>query len=218
MRVYIGPYIDRWISNVHTRYMNRKYSDGLWPRYAEERDAPIDERAVEALEDALQWVYNQTINRYLDRKKSKINVKIDRYDTWSMDHTLAPIILPMLIQLKETKHGSPWTDDEDVPEELRSTSAPPKENEYDTDEYHHDRWNWALSEMIWAFEQKARNDGWEGDYYEYDHVNPNKDSKDFSESLGLKLTWEDPEGRKAHQERMTNGFRLFGKYYEALWD
>jgi len=119
--------------------------------------------------------------------------------------------------LKETKHGSPWTDDEDVPEELRSTSAPPKENDYDTDDNHHKRWDWVMGEMIWAFEQKVR-DEWQDDYYEYDHVTPNKDSEDFSESLGLKLVWEDPDGRKAHQERMTNGFRLFGKYYENLWD
>jgi len=28
----------------------------------------------------------------------------------------------------------------------------------------------------------------------------------------------DSEGMKAHQKRMSNGFQLFGKYYEALWD
>ena len=28
----------------------------------------------------------------------------------------------------------------------------------------------------------------------------------------------DWEGRKAYQERISNGFRLFGKYYENLWD
>lgn len=216
MRVYIGPYIDRWISKVHDRYMDRKYSDGLWPRYAKDRDAPVDERAVEALEDALQWVYNQTINRYLDRKERKVKVKIDRYDTWSMDHTLSYIVVPMLKQLQASKHGSPFVDDEDVPEELRSTSAPTKNDEWDLDDNHHKRWEWVLSEMIWAFEQKARDD-WEGDYYKYDHVEPNKNSEDFSELLGIKLVWEDPEGRKAHQKRMNNGFRLFGKYYETLW-
>jgi hypothetical protein len=82
----------------------------------------------------------------------KINIRIDKYDTWSMDSTLALIIHPMLVQLKQTKHGSPWIDDEDVPEELRSTSAPPKENEWDTDDNHHARWDWVLDEMIWAFE------------------------------------------------------------------
>ena len=176
------------------------------------------ENALEKFEDGLQWFYNKTINLILDKRSGqKINVRIDNYDTWSMDHTLAHIVLPMLVQLHKTKHGAPWVDDEDVPEELRSTSAPPKENDYDTDDFHFKRWDWVLDEMIWAFEQKVRDD-WQGDYYEYDHVTPNKDSEDFSESLGLKLVWEDPEGRKAHQERMSNGFRLFGKYYENLWD
>ena len=136
-------------------------------------------------------------------------------------NTLAPIILPMLRQLNDTKHGSPFVDDEDVPEELRSTSAPPKKDEYDTDDNHHLRWEWALGEMIWAFEQKCRND-WESDYTtgEYDW----KFEKD--EESGYSTMVEGPnhtavtdwDGRKKHQERMSNGFRLFGKYYEALWD
>jgi hypothetical protein len=28
----------------------------------------------------------------------------------------------------------------------------------------------------------------------------------------------DHEGLKAYEERKANGFRLFGKYYGALWD
>ena len=48
----------------------------------------------------------------------KTRIKIHNYDTWSMDETLAPIILPMLKQLKETKHGAPAVEFKDVPEEL----------------------------------------------------------------------------------------------------
>jgi hypothetical protein len=192
--------------------MNRKY-DSLWPRYAEEGEAPIDERVVEALEDVLQWIYNHTVNVYLDRKNRKINIKIDRWDSWSADHTLALIILPVLKQLQETKHGAPFVDDEDVPEEYRSTNAPPKEDEWDLDEHHFARWDWVLYQMIWAFEQKCQ-DNWEEDYYEFE------DDPTYKEGLGVgfKLVWDDPEGRQAHQERMNNGFRLFGKYYENLWN
>ena len=58
---------------------------------------------------AIQWVW--------DKVDRKINyVKIDRWDTWGMDHTLAKIVLPMLKQLKDTKHGSAIVDLEDVPE------------------------------------------------------------------------------------------------------
>ena len=139
----------------------------------------------------------------------KISVRIDLHDTWSMDQTLAHIVLPMLVQLKRTKHGAPCTDDKDVPKELRSTSAPTKKNSWDTDDNHFKRWDWILDEMIWAFNQKCRDD-WEGDFYEY------KD--DDTERFGLKLVWEDREGQQAHQARMTNGFKLFGKYYENLWN
>ena len=87
------------------------------------------------------------------KRKRKIQVRIDKYDTWNMESTLSYIIIPMLKQLKETKHGSPSVDDADVPKELRSTSVPEKENEWDIDDNWHDRWNWVLDEMIWAFEE-----------------------------------------------------------------
>jgi len=57
-------------------------------------------------------------------KEQKISVRIDKYDTWSMDITLAHIIVPMLKQLKETKHGAPDVSDEDVPQHLRRTEVP----------------------------------------------------------------------------------------------
>lgn len=205
MRVKIGAYRSRWISNIHANYMNWKYGRFDW-----DDNRNKFENLLENLEDGLQWLYNRTINKILDKRADqKINVKIDRWDTWSMDHTLSHIIAPMLKQLAGSKHGSPFVDDEDVPEELKSTSTPPKKDEYDLDDNHHKRWEWVIGEMIWAFEQKTRDD-WESDYYKYED--------DPKAMFGLKLVWEDREARKAHQERMTNGFKLFGKYYESLWD
>lgn len=207
MKVKIGPYRDRWISHVHDRHMDIKYGKFKWSDNEDWED-----RAWERFEDALQWLYNHTINLILDKRSGqKIKVHIDYYDTWSMDHTLAYIVVPMLKQLKDTKHGSPFVDDEDVPESLRSTSAPPKENDYDIDANHHDRWEWVLNEMIWAFEQKTYD--WEEQYYG-DWVEDDSEDSLF----GGRFVNSDDEGRKAHQERMSNGFRLFGKYYEALWD
>ena len=156
-------------------------------------------------------------HKFLDFVHPEIKyVKIDRWDTWSMDHTLADIILPMLKQLQETKHGAPYTDDEDVPEYLRSHMAQPKENEWDTDSLHFMRWDWILAEMIWAFEQK---------------VDDESDAKFFdrSECGDEKFPWNDDgqyvskvkydkAGHEKWQNRKRNGFRLFGKYYENLWD
>ena len=119
-------------------------------------------------------------------------ITIHNWDTWSMDHTLSYIIVPMLIQLKETKHGSPNVDNDDVPEELRMPDRWYEENysiNGETDEQFFNRWDWVLDEMIWAFTYKRDN---------------------FDSLLD--------ENREEAQARMTNGFRLFGKYYESLWD
>ena len=172
---------------------------------------------------AIQWVWSK-VDRKIDY------VKIDRWDTWSMDHTLSYIILPMLKQLKETKHGSPFVDDEDVPEELKSTSAPPKENEWDTDENHFKRWDYALDEMIFAFEHKV-DDSWQDAYRSGEHdilwVPVDKDGNEVPKgehkfmqmAKGPKDTYEcDYDGMEIVHKRMKNGFRLFGKYYEGLWD
>ena len=191
--------------------MNKKYGyNGM------EGNQSYEDHVLEAIDDGIQSVYDVFNWIWFDRRTQKVKVHIDRWDTWSMDHTLAHIVLPMLAQLKATKHGAPCTDDKDVPKELRSTSAPTKKNSWDTDDNHFKRWDWILDEMIWAFDQKCRDD-WEGDYYEYREMGP-EESKDPNSLFGLKLVWEDREGQKAHQERMTNGFRLFGTYFENLWD
>ena len=140
-------------------------------------------------------------------EEQKVDVEIHDYDTWSMDHTLAYIIVPMLQQLKKTKDGSPDVDMSDVPEELRVDDA--ERNPYDIDDKWHDRWDYVLNEMIWAFEQKTID--WEEQYYGYW-------VEDEHEPLGGYAVNSDMEGRKKHQERMQNGFRLFGRYYENLWD
>jgi hypothetical protein len=161
-------------------------------------------------------------------KERKVRVVVEPFDTWSMDHTLALIIHPMLVQLKETKHGAPFVDDEDVPEELRSTSAPPKENEYDTDDNFHKRWNWVLDEMIWAFAQKI-DDNAEDQFYSGEHdLRWEEDSESVDPDTGTAYgrivkgpndTFVfDKEAHDVWQSRKSNGFKLFGKYYEGLWD
>jgi hypothetical protein len=177
------------------------------------REIDYDEPIIDKWSDRLSPIC-QGIQKVLDFIHPKINyVKIDRWDTWSMDYTLSHIIVPMLKQLKETKHGSPFVDDEDVPEELKSTSAPPKENDYDIDENHFKRWDWALNEMIWAFEQNL-DDKSEEKFF--DHAEWDEKEKDFNKNLHkIKI---DQVGLKAHQDRKANGFRLFGKYYQGLWD
>ena len=208
MKVVIGDYPNRLVCRIHTRYMDKKYGFIEWPT-----EYTRFERALELLEDGVQSFYNIFNKIWFDNRKQKVKVRIDRQDTWSMDHTLANIIVPMLKQLKETKHGAPNVDPKDVPIPLR-----PKKQDVlrykevgETDDKFFERWDWVMDEMIWAFEQKLDAD-WESDYY-----GPWVEGEDGKLVTGY-FEWVDDKGRIAHQERMTNGFRLFGKYYESLWD
>ena len=144
-----------------------------------------------------RWYHNFLYEKFGIGNEPKVSVHIDDFDTWSMDHTLAYIIDPMLKQLKLTKHGAPNVDNKDVPKELRSEPA-----KHDICPTHFDKWDWVLDEMIFAFESK-HND-WEEQFHSGERANHT-----------FKM---DMKGRKAYQKRISNGFRLFGKYYENLWD
>jgi len=133
-----------------------------------------------------------------DDSPRKESIHIHDYDTWNMDHTLALIALPMLKQLKETKHGVPYMDYEDMPEHLQyiRRQYDPRAvddlfNKWDDfdEEFNHQVkvWDWMLDEMIWAMEQVIDDD--------IEHI-------------------DDTE----HHNRVGNGLKLFGKYYRSLWD
>ena len=203
MKVYKSGYRNPWLSpyTILERvffWREIDYDEPVIARWANRLD-PI----CQALMAMRRFIYPQ-INY----------VKIDRYDTWSMDHTLADIILPMLKQLKATKHGAPHTEDSDVPEYLQSHMAQPREHEWDTDDLHFMRWNWILAEEIWAFEQLVKEDA-ESQFFDHSECEPGRRPWDSEEYKKVKY---DREGHAAWQARMDNGFRLFGKYFRAHWD
>ena len=216
MKVWISNYRDHWISPYTIIEYVFFWTD--WSKCGRKKDIVDDKDYVDHPKWVDKWAdriapISDFIRVVLDYIQPPIKyVKIDRWDTWSMDHTLALIILPMLKQLDITKHGAPFTEDDDVPEYLRSYMAQPKEHEWDTDSLHFMRWDWILAEMIWAFEQELKDDD---EHQFFDHSD-SEGIKDFNERISkLKV---DEKGLKAHQERKKNGFRLFGKYYQNLWD
>lgn len=173
MKVYLGPY-----RNWFGPYQCVDFF--LKPFGVSEN---VREKIAEWLPEKPFWIIHKL-------KKRFTYVKLDRWDTWNFDLTLAMIILPGLKQLRDTKHGSPYVDDEDVPAALHSTVEPAVHPEQgDIDGKHHERWEYVLNEMIWAFERIANE---ETDWYSLDDVEMNK--------------------------RIANGTRLFGKYFQALWD
>lgn len=245
MKVYINKYKDHWISPYkmieYAFYWTEWSKCSRWTleqTLEDEANVLKGEKSlyverpewVEPWADqlvpisrAIQWVWDK-IDRKIDY------VKIDRWDTWSMDHTLGHIALPMLKQLQATKHGAPLVDDEDVPEHLRSTAAPAKENDYDIDDNHFKRWDWVMDEMIFAFEHKL-DDSWQDAYRSGEHdivwipvdadgnEVPKGEHRYYQMGHGPKDTYKcDYEGIKVVETRIQNGFRLFGKYYQGLWD
>ena len=168
-----------------------------------------------------RWYHNWLYKNFGYSPDQDVDVRVDSYDTWSMDHTLAHIIVPMLKQLKQTTHSAPYVYPEDVPSELRPTkeelSAFTKNG--DTDSKFFERWNWVLDEMIFAFESK--NIDWEEQFQsgEVEFVESTSADGRMEWTKGPNHTAKtDLEGLKAYQGRITNGFQLFGKYYENLWD
>ena len=149
-------------------------------------------------------------------------VEIDDYDVWNCDYTLAQIIHPMLTVLKETKQGAPHVADEDVPEELRSTSCAPKENEWDTDENWFKRFDWVLDEIIFSMQEIANGNENEPPYHtktgtiEFGEIDPKKGTGPLIFD-GWESTPESVAANKAYHDRVQNGCRLFGLQFQNLW-
>ena len=223
MKIYKSTYRSHWISPY--TILEKIF---FW------REIGYDEPIIDKLSNLLTPLC-VFIQKFLDFVHPRVNyIKIDYWDTWSMDHTLADIILPMLKQLRDTKHGSPQVDLDDVPEELRVVghedwSLQSKLDLNDSEEYEkesweitHRRWEWVLGEMIFAFEHLV-DETWEEAFSsgEIDMLFvPCPDDPKYSTiEDGPNHTYKcDYEGIRKVHERMDNGFRLFGKYYRSLWD
>ena len=195
MKVNIGPYRDYvsayTISNAVFFWVDKRAMD--WDDdYLKRWDAQACEKFGNWLNNQ-EWLVN--FLNWIDKFKTrKVDVRIDPYDTWSMDHTLALIVHPMLVQLKAANHGYFSSDPDDAPQIGKG-----EETDYGgNDTLALDRYNWIMDEMIWTFEQLAHGD--ELTFYDSE--------KDFY----------DIDAARAHDERIANGLRLFGKYFRALWD
>lgn len=216
MKVYIGPY-HHWFSPYRWAKQVLRWWYGV---NKEPFDLDSYDKVNTVARRKFKWL--RAIEEWFDvRYKRKVQVRVDYYDTWGVDSTLAPIILPLLKQLKATKHGSCMVDDDDVPEELKSTSAPPltdeEKNTGHTDNNVHKRWDWVMNEMIWAFEQIDNDDAEHQFHMDADPSKPS-DEPGISFDEAMRRRKFDLEGYKAWQNRKTRGLTLFGKYFEGLWD
>jgi len=239
MKVKIGPYTSWvgpyqlaellcfWVKEVEDEHGMKDKPDWVH-KFGEylahgsvEPEAEVGEIRSWDCERHTTWLYKFLI--WIESfKKRKIKVHIDRWDTWSMDSTLAHIVLPMLVQLKAAKHGAPYVDLADVPKELHGKKLTKKQKDLgELDDKHFERWDWVMGEMIFAFETKVDDGRWEEQFetgesdLQWKQLE-NGNSQMIRGPNDTKVY--DWEGRKAYEARIQNGFRLFGKYYQNLWD
>ncbi len=165
----------------------------------------------------------------------KIDVQIDNFDTWGLDHTLATIILPALIQLKHTKQG--------IPSEFVSRTGSDMDRNYCFDFIKEDeneifdklcqQWDEVLDKMIWSFLQLSIEDDYDSQYHHGKmeigweklpddlYPNPLTGKKEPLYQMIDKNPgqhWYDHVGHEEHNKRIQEGLELFGKYYRNLWD
>jgi len=175
------------------------------------------------------------IGKYLKgiNENRKIDIQIDNYDTWSLDNTLAMIILPALIQLKLTKHG--------VPGEFVNNVGGDLDRNYVFDFIYDDekrvfeescnKWNETMDKMIWSFQQIVDGQydskyhhgkmeiGFKESSYTYTNPITGKTEKAFEMvDKNPDGHWVDYIGLELHEKRIQEGLELFGKHMRDLWD
>jgi hypothetical protein len=167
-------------------------------------------------------------------RQRKINIEIENFDTWSLDHTLATIILPALIQLKNTKHGVPGGFTDRVGGDFDNNLVFDFIKEDDAEVFNQlcDSWDDVLDKMIWSFLQLSIEDDYDNKYHhgkmetdwvesDYTYTDPitGKIEKTYQMvDKNPEEHWFDQIGSQEHEKRIQEGLDLFGKHFRDLWD
>lgn len=130
----------------------------------------------------IKWFIQRGIRGYSDQ------------DIWGIDYWFIKTIIPMLKQLKETKHGYPC----DMTEE---------------------QWEKELNKMIHCFEEIdedkcSEKNEFEEEFHDAIWINPKNDTEEITKK------WINRENEITdYKVRMKNkAFSLFSKYFWNLWD
>lgn len=163
------------------------------------------------------------IKQFPKKGERRVDIQIDHFDTWNLDHTLSLLIYPTLIQLKEIKHGVPSEFAEVGGEDWHSQQS--FEFYAETSSECFDlgvaRWNQTLDKMIWSFQQLCIDD-YDSKYH---HGEINIDwvaipGSNLSEMVDRNPNehWYDHVGHALHEARIQEGLDLFSKHFRSLWD
>jgi hypothetical protein len=149
------------------------------------------------------------------RKNRAVNVRIDSWDTYSLDHTLALIILPALERFKKDRKKCPG-----VPSTMFLDTDPVDKHGNHTDaaiKIAEKRWIEAIDKMIWSFKELL----FEKEYKKCFKKNGKKWKTVKRENGNSELVETGFDFDKSrYQEvmlRRQEGLELFGKYFDTLW-
>lgn len=160
-----------------------------------------------------EWIYS--------KQKRTVKVKIDNFDYWNAHNTASMILYPLLKMLKEKTHSTFFVKDEDAPEFISSKNAfECGDGVWDSNSTA--RYQWVMNEILFALECDQPDNNWEDKYTiqaaEIDWTKYPEDEGKTSVPVRWKVEGKyDWAGRQAQQDRINNGFRLLGVYYQSMW-
>lgn len=148
------------------------------------------------------------LGKYTKNGERKIEIKIDKWDSWNADATIAMLAVPILKQLKETKISYAIVNWEDTPYSKKEWkilsnadfSNCSEEKKIQQSGIVQAVWDHILDMMIYALECCV--DDWESKYF-------------LKDGEGFKY---DHDGATKEQARIQQGLSWFGKYFQSLWD
>jgi hypothetical protein len=136
-----------------------------------------------------------------NRKNRAHHVHIDNHDVWSLDYTLANIIHPALVRLRERVpdfgYPTPYYETEAYPEYSQQGSFEEILDRGAESNYYEEQWMEKLQKMIDAFAMIIdEND-------DYDKIAHHRDDNDK---------------RNEWYRKIDEGLKLFSENYQGLWD
>jgi hypothetical protein len=135
------------------------------------------------------------------RKNRAYHIHIDNHDVWNLDHTLATIIHPALVRLRERVphfgYPTPYYETEAYPEYSQQGSFEEILDREAESKYYETQWMEKLQKMIDAFAMVIdEND-------DYDKIAHHRDDNDK---------------RNEWYRKIDEGLKLFSENYQGLWD
>jgi hypothetical protein len=135
------------------------------------------------------------------RKNRAYHIHIDNHDVWNLDHTLATIIHPALIRLRERVphfgYPTPYYETEAYPDHSVQGSFEEILDRGAESNYYEEQWMEKLQKMIDAFAMIIDKDE------EYDKIMHHRDDED---------------ARNDWDRKINEGLNLFSENYRGLWD